>query len=378
MEGVDNLLNLVTLVKSDGLDGAFTEDVLYGNPRSEQLSFKPYPEPLQSLRKSLEDAKIAMVALNTLKTHLAKKIRNLQRRSGPLVLEDGIKRTPDEVLAYIFEIGHHMSTCSKFSLLVSHVSHRFRQLSLRTPLLWTRLSSEAPKRQNETFISRSGYLDVEVALSGLSGGPRSVNKLKSFLQLTGPLSGRWSRLLILNDGAVRDIFKELGLSNFPRLQYIYHENGRKVRDVHLDWKIPLLSQFEGYYSGFLKGELLPFLSKLTRIKLSFSNDFDFNVASLAQVLYRSSNLQDLTLEFQDCQLARSQSIDSGTEPHPDPLHLELMKIVIKGSIDYKFTASLYDSLAYLTASDGTIQLEALSVPSKPSVSQLRHVGWETT
>ncbi|TDL15724.1 hypothetical protein BD410DRAFT_87163 [Rickenella mellea] len=189
-------------------------------------------------------------------------------------------------------MGHRMSACSKFSVLVSHVSHRFRQLSLRTPLLWTRLSYKQPKEQNEVFVSRSGQLDVEVAVAGYPGKPRSVDKLSSFLQLTGPISDRWSTLIILNDAHVLGVMTDLGLTNFPHLQYIYHQHGKDVRAEDLEWETPLLSQFEGYSSSFLRDDLSPYLSQLTSVKLAFSEDQDFNVASLAQVLYRTSSLQD--------------------------------------------------------------------------------------
>ncbi|TDL14439.1 hypothetical protein BD410DRAFT_642568 [Rickenella mellea] len=107
--------------------------------------FQSYAEPLRSMRYSLEEAKLCMAALNAIRSRLTKNIRNLQKCCKPLVLADGIERIPDEILANIFEAGHQTSEHSEFALRVSHVSRRFRQVSLRTPSLWTRPSSQTPR-----------------------------------------------------------------------------------------------------------------------------------------------------------------------------------------------------------------------------------------
>ncbi|TDL16283.1 hypothetical protein BD410DRAFT_844557 [Rickenella mellea] len=116
MEGVDHLVKLLQIVKKGGLEVAFADD---GRHLS---TFQPYQEPLRSMRHALQDSKLCMAVLDTIKTRLARRIRNLQKRCAPLVLEDGIKRIPDEILAQIFETGHRMTSYSDFSLAVSHVS----------------------------------------------------------------------------------------------------------------------------------------------------------------------------------------------------------------------------------------------------------------
>ncbi|TDL14231.1 hypothetical protein BD410DRAFT_903099 [Rickenella mellea] len=118
MDGVDHLVKLLATVNSNGWDAAFSEDVNYGGRLSdvENLTFKSYTEPLRSLRYSLEEAKLCMAALINVKARLTDKIRKLQKHCAPLVLQDGIERIPDEVLASIFEAGHQMSEHSKFAL----------------------------------------------------------------------------------------------------------------------------------------------------------------------------------------------------------------------------------------------------------------------
>ncbi|TDL14948.1 hypothetical protein BD410DRAFT_154748 [Rickenella mellea] len=74
MDGVDHLLNLLAIVKSESLDVAFAEDANYRGLQSENFTFRPYPEPLRSLRQSLEDSKLCMAAL--------KGVSGLQDRSN--------------------------------------------------------------------------------------------------------------------------------------------------------------------------------------------------------------------------------------------------------------------------------------------------------
>ncbi|TDL27992.1 hypothetical protein BD410DRAFT_338570 [Rickenella mellea] len=260
MEGVDHLLNLLAIVQSEGSYATFLEDVHYGGQQSKNANFQNYPAPLRSLRQSLEDSNLCMKASDSIRTHLKRKIRHLQRRSASLVLEHGIKNMPDEILAHVFEAGHQMSEYSEFALRVSHVSHRFRQVSLQTHLLWTRLSSEHPDHQTETFISRSGQLNLQVTVS--TGWRNSVDNLRSSLRLIGPHSGRCSRLLLRTFAHHHlEMMDEVGLTHFPRLQYI-----SQAAPMSLQWNMPLLSHFKGFEFPFPPDDsfrVLPFLSHLT-------------------------------------------------------------------------------------------------------------------
>ncbi|TDL16269.1 hypothetical protein BD410DRAFT_642824 [Rickenella mellea] len=288
-----------------------------------------------------------MATLNNVKEHLAKKIQNLQKRSAPLVLEDGIKRIPDEILAQIFEAGHQISEHVKFSLHVSHVSRRFRQVSLRTPLLWTRIASSHHNDLIEAFILRSGQLDLQVALSN-----HPIDKLRSSLRKIRPHSGRWSRLSLHILREILEIMDEIGLTYFPRLRYIYHE--LDVKPKGSKWHMPLLAHFDGWCSPFPRGVSFPFMSQLTRLELVFEDYPSFDLASLTQALYRMLNLRDLDLEFRDCDAVATDSdfvaLPPMETPKPHSFHIESLKITLKDSVPYTFATSLYSALQYLTAS----------------------------
>ncbi|TDL21175.1 hypothetical protein BD410DRAFT_899012 [Rickenella mellea] len=128
VDDVDRLVKLLECVKTMGWNRAFEDDVLYGEVNCDTSHF--YAEPLHSLREALQDSKVCMETLNKVRNHLGKKIRTLKRRSAPLVLEDGMQRLPDELLAHIFEIGHLSTQTCTFSLRASHVSSRFRQIAI--------------------------------------------------------------------------------------------------------------------------------------------------------------------------------------------------------------------------------------------------------
>ncbi|TDL14883.1 hypothetical protein BD410DRAFT_845661 [Rickenella mellea] len=342
MDGLDHLLKLLAIVKSDGLDAAISRDVHYGGDIP-NVTFQTYKEPLRSLRHSLEESKFCMTALNIIKARLSKKIRSLQQRSAPFVLEDGIQRVPDEILAHIFEAGHQTSEHSEFALPVSHVSHRFREVSLRTPVLWTRLSSEHPKDQTEAYLTRSGQMDLQVTLSNHPG-----EQFRSSLQLIGLHSERWSRLLLRMNPEDQGIIEEVGLTHFPRLRSIFHR--LNIKPTGLQWHMPLLSQFDGYCSQFPRNVTFPFLSQLTSTALCFSDYGPFDMTSLAHVLYRMSNLRNLSLEFQTFEAVDNDLNFALETPKPQSVHIDSLKITFRNSVAADLVIALYDILEYLTTS----------------------------
>ncbi|TDL22462.1 hypothetical protein BD410DRAFT_788754 [Rickenella mellea] len=104
-----------------------------------------------------------MAALKYVQGHLGKRIRVLQKACMSSVMENGITTMPNEILTLVFERGHRMTSGCAFAKCVSHVSRRFRQTSLRTTLLWSRLSAAYADTQIQTFLERSGQVDLEVS-----------------------------------------------------------------------------------------------------------------------------------------------------------------------------------------------------------------------
>ncbi|TDL19265.1 hypothetical protein BD410DRAFT_876856 [Rickenella mellea] len=348
-DGIDHLMTLLTYVKSRGWDDAFSEDVRYGQDSSGNPN--SYSEPLLSLRQSLEDSKLCLEALKEVKCRLGKKIRHLQRRAIPLVLEDGIKRLPNELLAHIFEAGFQMTEDSEFSVRVSHVSRRFRDISLRTPRLWTRLSTDFGLAQIHAFLCRSTYFDIHVEIAG---SPRSV--VESFVRMLAPHSGRWSRLTHRGDETESSwIFQDLDLFDFPRLRYICHYFWMDISALNL----PMLSHIA--VENVCDPLDLPIPSQLTCVDLLL-RDFDLHdIAELAQMLYQVTGLQDLSLDVVNCQLMEGwivKDVDVVEIPDTHTCPIEFLSITIRGSTTRDFATALYDALGYLTSSRVDIFLPA--------------------
>ncbi|TDL14952.1 hypothetical protein BD410DRAFT_902844 [Rickenella mellea] len=361
MDGVDHLVKLLAIVKSKGWDVALAADDVCGSRLSDvdNIAFRSYAEPLRSLRYSLEENKLCMAALNNIKARLAKKIRNLQKRCAPLVHQDGIERVPDEILAHIFEAGHQMSENSRFALRVSRVSRRFRQVSLQTPSLWTRISSLHPGDQTETFLLRSGGLDLQVKLSG---DTISFDKLRSCLQLITPHSVRWSRLTLIMNPDYQEIMDEFGLTYFPRLRHIFHKYYPITKSAQ--WSMPLLSQYGGHYVPFPLRATSPSLCQLTCVELCFEDYDTFDMSFLAQTLQGMANLRCVPLEFGNDESGDVTLVERPQfTPKRHSFHIESLKVTLRNYVGDDFVESLFGVLAYLTASLVDVSLLTFGDPN---------------
>ncbi|TDL20748.1 hypothetical protein BD410DRAFT_790395 [Rickenella mellea] len=295
MDYLEDVGNLLAIIRSRGWDAAFAEDVLYGVSHSDQHRSRLYGEPLLSLRQVLEDSKRCMSMLSKITECLGRKIRRLEKRTIPLVLEDGIRRLPDELLANIFTLGH-LSTTSRdsdrspiggdYALRgVSHVSHRFREISLVTPILWSRLSVLYPDSKLQAFLSRSGQVDLEIDTYH-----PFISNFKEKLKTLSTYSHRWSRLLIMDEETER-FMQKLGLTKFPRLRHLYHE----CPITSTAWQMPLLSHIECSSCHFGPG--VPFLEQLTTFEVSFEHMDSVNLDEFAQVVHNMSNLRKLSVQL---------------------------------------------------------------------------------
>ncbi|TDL14662.1 hypothetical protein BD410DRAFT_809565 [Rickenella mellea] len=236
----------------------------------------------------------------------------------PLVLEDGIRRMPDELLAHIFETGHN-STEDSSTQDSSFVDETF---------------VDDPLDQTETLISRSGDTSLEVNL-GLSR-MKSFFRQHAFLKAVGLLSKRWYSVTDVSPTMVSRM-AAVGLVDFPNLQ---HLNAFPL-DVMLKWNMPLLTSIQGY-TWFYTTEMQP-LSQLTSINLRVVNEhldcpyFFGNIACLE--LYNLKGLGED--QISPC---------TAEVPKPHSFEMETLKIDLGGSMSNIVVQPLYDALAYLAPS----------------------------
>ncbi|TDL19266.1 hypothetical protein BD410DRAFT_792299 [Rickenella mellea] len=240
-----------------------------------------------------------------------------------------------------------MTENSEFiSIRVSHVSRLFRDISLRTPRLWTRHSTDHGLDQIHAFLSRSGHCNIQVEITSF---PKA--DMGSFLQLLAPHSNRWSRLT-LDDCELDPIFQELGLFNLPRLRFLCHRSPTDLCAFNLPMLSHIMVEKDFWYQN------LPFQSQLTWVEL-FLHQFTSNeTAELALALYQMRGLRDLSLEFVDCNPFHPAYHHDGAgihEPHTFPI--ESLSITISGSPKRGFVTGLYDALSYFVATTVDISLQ---------------------
>ncbi|TDL17480.1 hypothetical protein BD410DRAFT_549374 [Rickenella mellea] len=264
----------------------------------------------------------------------------------PLILEHGIIHLPDELLALTLEMGHHLRY-DRFALSMSHVSRRFRQVALRTPLLWTRFSGDYSDDQIQAFISRSGHLNLEI--SSHMYGPQMLSYLL-------PLSSRWSSIPRIDENTESWI-DSVGVSNLPRLK---SSNIDSSWDIELPMhRMPMLSQIEGF--GLYFTVPVPYRSQLTSVKIRFDRSRELEVGKFARAIYQLSNLRDLSLDISNPgDWDDKHPLNPMEILHPHSVPIESLQISIWGITSLKRIQPLYDCLGYLAPSSVQISLSMIT------------------
>ncbi|TDL19255.1 hypothetical protein BD410DRAFT_443114 [Rickenella mellea] len=337
MDGLDDLLKLLTLVKANGWIGAFSED-RYAPSGSQKIihgAHLPYSEPLSSLREAMQEARVCLKAVEEAQRLLKERLRFLRRLSKPPVLEDGIGRLPDEVLAIIFETGHCINVGNRrqFGLTVSHVSRRFRRVSLQTALLWTHFQNTYGEIQVREFISRSGQLDLTVDLCTSRISERVFKLLCEH-------SHRWCSLHILNSG-IGPVMTKLGTPNFPRLRQLSY-----CYEIDIStWSMPMLSHVEGWRR--ILPDKTSLLSQLTHLEFHITQNVDVEDFTLS--VLDMKNLKHLSLEILRCELAEDMALSDMTLsalPKPHSIHIDKLEVCLIQTTQ-QYSSLLFGSLRYL-------------------------------
>ncbi|TDL21165.1 hypothetical protein BD410DRAFT_789919 [Rickenella mellea] len=348
MDGVDELLTLLTAWKRDT---NFAQDDVYGGHGQRCENPQSYVEPLVSLRRSLEESKRCMKALDRVRQDLGKTIRALRRRCMPLILHDGIRRMPDELLAHILEMGHASANWdeSEFSLTASHVSHRLRHVALHTPVLWSRLSIAGPLDRIRAFISRSGHANLEVDL--LFWHHLNVSQQTAFFNVVGPVSRRWSSITHLSDPRVPAI-TSAGVSELPNLRHL----SCCYMDLTMPWTMPLLTSIQGYDCRCTPQ--MSHVSQLTSIHLRFVEQC-MDIIVLSETFHAMRSMRDLSLKLCGCTNQTSSS-RAAALPERHSFNMDTLEIYVEGFTLDAVVGQLYSALSYLAPSMMVISLQHAS------------------
>ncbi|TDL21201.1 hypothetical protein BD410DRAFT_899027 [Rickenella mellea] len=347
MEGLEDLLYLLTRVKSKGWDDAFPDNPYQNFYQQDTSHFHPtgVTGQLLTFLQAIEETKACMDVLNEAQRRLSKRLRRLRRLSKPLVLQDGMNRLPDDVLAIIFEMTHHFSGDgpNQFAVCLSHVSRRFRSVALATPLLWTTIRNNYGENQIREFISRSGRLDLDIKMPLNSG-------IESFLTVLKDTSHRWRSLEIVEDEA-QYFMEELGMTDLPRLRHITY-----LWPIELSESSILgVSQVEGW--GWLVPARGHFQSNLTHVEFHLSEE-DEVIEHLATTLHSLENLKDLSLKLQDFTGTRFEPPDRAAYPTPHSVPIDRLAVSILGEMP-GYSELLFDALMHLLPSTVELLINAI-------------------
>ncbi|TDL22451.1 hypothetical protein BD410DRAFT_898365 [Rickenella mellea] len=299
-----------------------------------------------SLRRSLDQAKLCMATLNEVQSQLRKRILSLRKSYIPLMVEEGIKTLPDDILTQVLEAGHYTTDNCLFAQHMSQVCHRFREVSLRTPLLWSKISDDYTEDQINTFLSRSAHVGLDISVGFSTSEPLS------FLQRVTSHSNRWTKLRFPYEYP-EGTMQKMGITDLPRLQEVYYYC---EVDFPSKWSFSV-SDTHGW--GSLFSPTPGYLSQITSFEFSIKGRrYSVPIDSLLQAICSMKNLTVLSLKLTACldTVSRVRSTKN-LERHSVPI--DTLQIYIKDFTEYDVVEQLYDALSFLSPSTIDLTLENL-------------------
>ncbi|KLO12274.1 hypothetical protein SCHPADRAFT_905287 [Schizopora paradoxa] len=124
--------------------------------------FKPIFDDLSDMDRTLDYVRNAL--------------EELRSEANRLTVAQGLASLPDEVLSNIFILAQRSEKKGRaeFSIALSHVCRRFREISIGTPSLWNSVALMMPKEMTLTFLQRSGEVRLQVTASDSWTGSRGA------------------------------------------------------------------------------------------------------------------------------------------------------------------------------------------------------------
>lgn len=150
---------------------------------------------------------------------------------------------PDEVLSIIFEFA--VQDCPSTSTSLSHVSRRFRQISLRLPNLWSTISSHKLLDDAQARFRRSGRSPIDVFICAHQGQRAPQDRAFSLFKFAVSLSTRLQhlelRVQLKTDGPFFVRFlAQFPILSLPSLESLSFACTAVVNDEHIamltNWK----------------------------------------------------------------------------------------------------------------------------------------------
>lgn len=160
----------------------------------EGSEFSRLPATITTSKQWLKEIDEAFGLIQEMKVHVVKCYSHIKTQTERMILGEGIKKLPDEILIHIFTLGHglpfpstenstvrHFMMAGKFSTSVSGVSRRFRSLALETSELWTCVYDMMPLHLLNIFLGRCKGRTIYTLLSQTIGGVSPLERYSKFV-----------------------------------------------------------------------------------------------------------------------------------------------------------------------------------------------------
>lgn len=152
-----------------------------------------------------------------------------------------ISSLPNEILVEIFTIGHRSKPSTPFEVLVSHVSHHWREVALGTPKLWAKIHRQSYQRAVgfiAAYLQRSRQLPIYLTFNigsddldsdgcdcGCGSGPEqneTEKNISRFRRLVKPHISRCKTLIIESESYLPliPVLRMLSAAAVPALRLI--------------------------------------------------------------------------------------------------------------------------------------------------------------
>ncbi|TDL29122.1 hypothetical protein BD410DRAFT_779430 [Rickenella mellea] len=371
---IDILISAIQRIKTNDGDMDGTE-IWFDNKRDPDLAGKCetcesenasghhwFPKDAQECRVAMGQLKALNDSMVMLRNNVAQRLACLQRQHARLVLRDGIRSIPPEILAFIFRLAH-LGGGHRVTETLSLVCTRFRDTCLRTPQMWSHLQNDFSPNKTSLNLNRSRDSALAITISHTHHYGTAGPDTTGFLELVTLYASRWVSLdIYTEDSCLKEIFSGLPILQLPQLARIRHneETGQACPNgagqyFYSKWNMPSLTSFEGTnvmpdwnFIGsnisYCKLYSVPSWDKsgqsfgcismndLTRslrcLKSLQNLELDFhqiNTATAVSPIAVLSNLQSLTLRFGPCMRSNIlyELMATLSTPVLDTLHISI-------------------------------------------------------
>lgn len=302
---------------------------------------------------------------------------------APIIYDPSLQDLPSELLAEIVQLA--LQEDQHIILTMSHVNTTFRDFTLSTPILWTRIDIMFPEKRIEAHLerSRSSLLRVRASLVLLTTGlSQGHTKLESFKRMIQPHTSRIAALEMRYTNALWGVtalaqFPGLGaLPNLDAFEYgfLLHQPMPANSELQFNCK-PKRICIEGLGIKTFR----PIYSERV-VSLEVTECWERGLTNWRETLQLTPFLQVLKIsDFQNGDNGLDDSVTSGTKVPPISLsHLHTLSLtrlpraILVGFIGALHTPNLI-SVTIALKEPGDLQPEGYNAPDpwkKPQPTDL--------